>query len=127
MACKPAMKSPRADGPSGIRAHTAHASSSGESRLAVRNPIASCMAPATVWPPAAASAPGVPHIVLPAAEAPGRTFWLMGAHTWQHAGGRGTVHRPALAAALLAVRLVQEPGLVQNCAQPENEHAEPPG
>ena len=39
-------------GPPGSWPH-GHASSSSESRLAVRSPIASCMAPAIVWTPAA--------------------------------------------------------------------------
>ena len=51
--CMPAMKLPRPSMSCGSRASAAHASSSGESRLAVRSPIASSIAAATVSPGAA--------------------------------------------------------------------------
>jgi hypothetical protein len=117
MRCKPAMKSPRAAGSSRIRAYTAHASSSGESRLAVRSPIASCMAlPAIVWPPSAPAngvrqvgprslrhgrrrrpPPGCSSYRPPSHGRAGLGVLAMGAHIWQHAGNRGIVQRPALA------------------------------
>ena len=53
--CMPAMKLPRPSASCGMRACAAHASSSGESRPAVRRPIASCMAAASVSPGAAAT------------------------------------------------------------------------
>jgi len=56
--CKPAMALARAAGSSGIRAHAAHSSNSGESRLAVRRPIASCMELATVRPSSPAGSGG---------------------------------------------------------------------
>jgi hypothetical protein len=55
--CKPAMRSPRPSASAGISMGSARASSSGESRLAVRSPIASCMAEATVSPAGAPPAP----------------------------------------------------------------------
>jgi len=48
--CKPAITLARDAGSSGITAHAAHSSNSGESRLAVRRPIASCIELATVRP-----------------------------------------------------------------------------
>jgi hypothetical protein len=87
--------------------YSARASSPGEARLAVRNPIGSCTALAAVWipfrapgvqragpaVPAAARAPAaaafgqrVPHIVC-------RPPACLGMHIWHHGHGWRTVHR----------------------------------